>query len=594
MPISLPPEAALREFLGRTTHHTRRYEIYEADGSTRWRGDVQLEDNGKTKSRLKSGTITVDANRDERRSLELVLDNSDNGLINSPDKLWYDKIVKVFRGVRTYDNSTPRILLTTETSVSGDSERAAAMIRDSLIDFGFGDVRIKYDATTVFEMRGYDLIIALNNSRIAWSALSEMFLRGVPIISFGNWHISNASHAPWPSSATGTSSYLPGSEIVIEPRPSTHPVARGWSAFDYSFVKDYPGQDSLWVPSVAATNTWPAHTTIANNDSNTAVFIGAVDQNDTRWVMYHMNLLEGNAESEQFKMFLLSALHWVNKVQPLREWEVQIGEFMIDRISEPHFPREVHITGRDYAKKGMNSKFPHATQFNKGRKLEDIIADIAGTAGITKRTLPVTSVSIGRDFVFDRNVTRWDAMKELTTAYNYELFVDASGFLVMRSFRDPVDSTPVIMVHTGKTGQVATYQKSSSDTRIINSVLVVGESSDPDVPPKWAVAKNENPNSPTSILRIGERSTEFTSSLVETTAQAQELANSMLAVSALEEFELSFDSLMLPWLEVGDIMGWEDPSPTYTGPRSFLLSTLSLTLALGPMSAIGKRVMNVG
>src|SRR5688572_3503030 len=47
----------------------------------------------------------------------------------------------------------------------------------------------------------------------------------------------------------------------------------------------------------------------------------------------------------------------------LREWETQIGEFMIDQISEDYFPDEIKITGRDYAKKCLVSKLSNSMSF---------------------------------------------------------------------------------------------------------------------------------------------------------------------------------------------------------------------------------------
>lgn len=290
---------------------------------------------------------------------------------------------------------------------------------------------------------------------------------------------------------------------------------------------------------------------------------------------------------------LASFFAWLNTVRPLLSWECQVGEFMIDRISEKHFPHDVSLTGRDYTKKCMSSKFLYATQFASGMALESIVASIAGAAGITKRSLPVTGVVVGREFFFDRGVSRWEAMKEIAGAYDYEIFFDATGFLILRPYSDPVSTSPVLMLKTGREGQLASFEKSTSDSRIYNVVLVTGESSDTATPPVYAVARNDDPNSPTSTVNIGERVYEYSSSFIETTEQAQQVANSFLAVHALEEFELNFSSLMLPWLEAGDIIGFQDPSPAPGDPNTFLLSNFNIPLGLGPMDGGARRVTNV-
>jgi len=241
----------------------------------------------------------------------------------------------------------------------------------------------------------------------------------------------------------------------------------------------------------------------------------------------------------------------------------------------------------------MLSKYVQATQVATGQPLEALITSISGAAGITKRALPATGITVGRTFFFDRGVTRWDAMKEICSAYDYDIYFDATGYLVIEPYSDPSTTAPTVVVYTGEDGVLASFEKSTTDTRIYNSIVVTGESSDATTPNVFATAKNTNPLSPTRIAAIGERVYQYTSSFITTTAQAQAVADSFLAVHALEEFELNFESLMMPWLEVGDIMGFVDPDPQPGDPTEFLISSISIPIALGPMSAVGKRVTNV-
>jgi hypothetical protein len=267
---------------------------------------------------------------------------------------------------------------------------------------------------------------------------------------------------------------------------------------------------------------------------------------------------------------------------------------MIDRISEPNFPHEVKITGRDYAKKCMNSKFAYATQFSGDYALEALISAIASNAGIVKKQLPVTGVVVGKTFHYDRGTSRWEAMKDIATAYNYDLYFNAQGYLVMAPFVDPSTEAPILYIETGTEGQIASYEKSTTDTRIYNFVVVTGESSDSTVPNVYAIAQNTDPSSPTNIDEIGERVYTYTSSFITTTQQAQDVADKFLAIHSLEEFELSFDSLILPWLEVGQILGWIDPNPAAGDPNAFLLTGLTFPLSLGPMSGSARRLTIVG
>jgi hypothetical protein len=313
-----------------------------------------------------------------------------------------------------------------------------------------------------------------------------------------------------------------------------------------------------------------------------------------KFVAVHFPLTSPQYADGFFRQFLWVAVTWLNPVTPLKTWEVQIGEFMIDRINESHFPFEMKVTGRDYTKKCIMSKFPQATMFEAGQTLEGLISNIAANAGITKMLLPATGITIGQPFTFDRGSSRWDAMKQIATAYNYEIFFDASGYLVIRPFRDPTTTAPVVWINTGANGVVASYTKSTSDASLFNHILVTGENSDQTTLNVYAEAINTNPASPTRVAKIGDRYWEYSSSLITTTQQAQDLATTYLRIHSLEEFELDFETLIMPWLEVGDILGWIDPNPAPGDPRTFLLSSITLPLKLGPMSGVGKRVLIVG
>lgn len=772
MPITIPPQVALNEFLGATTRHTRRIEIYESDGRTRWSKDTEV--------RLKGGTISVDYDRDERRTLDLVLSNDDGVLVNAPGEFWYDKIIKVFRGVKVNQpGRLPRIVILGDKT--GENQLAQSF-RSRLVTLGYGDVRIDQDAASWGEVSDADIFIGVGGAtetqrqllQQAYDAGRSVFVQDedasnwywdrfgphISTINLGEeeyvWAQPDVTHPVgsgwqwfyptlngrknrfgnprpftdtagwWVSPGESIAYVTDGGEGAIEltdpvgggggyvwkplvdawsPLPgvgrwvsvamdvkalhtviangmriivrfvksgvqhgsqysfnrpvnanewtrieasfemlaehegadgirifvwpsASSPVGaqfrtRRWHAahgddeanavamrgeyFDYLFPPDDLGQHyiegsppesnaSLYYPTAARAFLIesPDWTPIAFTYSNEDLAILSAMQDSTRGgraVIYTAAVNKEQYEVPEFVNMLTSIFKWLDTVVPVTTWETQIGEFMIDRISEPHFPKEVRITGRDYTKKCMASKFTEATQFASGLSMETIIAAVAGSAGIVKRNLPNTGVVVGRDFFFDRGMSRWEAMKEVATAYDYELYFDASGHLTMRQFLDPTTSAPVVWINTGPGGELVSFEKSTSDSRLYNSILVTGESSDSSVLPVYAKARNTTPGSPTSIDRIGERLYEYTSSFITTTTQAQDLANTLLGIHSLEEFELRFESLVLPWLEAGDIIGFVDPNRAPDDPTTFLLSTISIGLELGPMSATAKRLM---
>lgn len=78
----------------------RRLEIYESDCVTQWLPSIDTE-------RLIGGSINLSFDRDERRSLSnLQIANYDGILSYDPNGFWYDKVLKLYRGIRyTYNGN---------------------------------------------------------------------------------------------------------------------------------------------------------------------------------------------------------------------------------------------------------------------------------------------------------------------------------------------------------------------------------------------------------------------------------------------------------------------------------------------------------
>ena len=453
-------------------------------------------------------------------------------------------------------------------------------------------------------------------------------------------------------------------------------------------------------------------------------------------------------------------------------WEIQLGEFLIDTINAPHFPRTSEVGARDQTKRLLTAKFATSTTFAINQPIEEVIRAIAINGGIpaTKISFPLTGKSTGREFMFDRGTERWRAMTQIANAYNYDLWFRADGVLTMDVFKDPsnpaispseyrfevgpgfnripnesfetglsgnsaraagwqydydtdaspgftfarpkgsafngdhslaiintstsgtsvaADSIPVVageiwrisyaarasaatttgrylrvFFHTVDNGQeggagqvsfttphsnlafpldwteytvdvtvpanvtymrvvvyawtsgqeyagyfdvvtavkiapiledqgnIATYSKSTADARLYNHIVVTGESS--DTVPVTGIAENNHPDSPTRIARIGRRTYFYTSSFITTQAQAQEVADRFLKVHALEQFDVNIGAIVVPYLDANIIVDFIDPDPTSAAPIRFLLSELTMPLDKGVLAATAKRVTIVG
>lgn len=279
-------------------------------------------------------------------------------------------------------------------------------------------------------------------------------------------------------------------------------------------------------------------------------------------------------------------------------WETQIGEFMVDRLGEARFPKTMKVTGRDYTKKCLNTKIKSSVQFPQGTPIEQIVASLAGNSGITKLRLPYTGQSYQRDVVFERGTDRWKIMKDVCDSIGYEVYFTGDGYLTIRPYPDPTFS-PITWIFRGGEvdGTLIDYDRSSNDSRIRNKIVVTGAATTIDNLSTviYAEAANNDPSSPTRIGRLGERTEFYESDLFTTMAAAQQFADAQLAISALEEYEVNFSSLIIPWLDAGDIVEVHDGTQTFEYvPRRFLFSNFSIPMGLGPMTGVGRRVTLIG
>lgn len=281
-----------------------------------------------------------------------------------------------------------------------------------------------------------------------------------------------------------------------------------------------------------------------------------------------------------------------------KRWETQIGEFMIDSIAEASFPHTVKVVGRDYAKKCLLTKLKSSLSFSQYTPVEDIIAALAGNCGITKLALPYTGEGFAMDIVFERGTARWAVMMKLADAIGYELFFRGDGYLTMRPYGDPTLS-PLkwIFNQSPLDGTLVDYERSSNDTRIKNHIIVTGAATtnlDGFSQTAFGEAINDDSNSPTRREKIGDRVDPIESDYVTDSVQAQAMAVQRLRISALEEFDINFSSVIIPWLDGGDIVDIVDRGEGEYVPSRFLLANFILPLALGPMTGTGRRVTIVG
>ncbi len=578
---AVPPELVQRAFLAPIAEITRRIEIHESDGRTPWRPELWS-------SILVGGTISVDMTRDERRSVDVELDNSDGALDPEAGGFWYDKVLKVFYGVRLHERERdPRVVIVEETAAAGQGLAlktllAQAGVRTTL----FNPLIVRYD-----EIADFDVVVSISGTApTKLPLLREAFDRGKSVITVA----PAATGAELPDhilTVGATAAYAERRTFAKFDIPDR--IADGW---DGSWTLRGPG--SYRPITAVAPGAIRLVESVPDGAAPDVAAVLLCGMDGQGWMHCNVDGLAADRfehRRDDFVRFLGAVVHRLDRAEVGDHWETQIGEFVADTIEDAdEFADRIRFAGRDYTAWCMSSKLSKATMFTADQAIETVIAAVAANAGIRKISLPITNKTLGKDMTWEADTERWRIISDIALAGNYEVYFAADGVLTMREQHDPLLTPSSLQLTTGEGGNLVSRTARTSGSQIFNHVVVVGESSDSTVPLVFAEVLNTDPGSPTSVDRIGQRTKRISSALVTTDNQALDLARTMLSVSALEEFEMAFTAVLLPWVEPGEIVEMVDPAGDYWGPTKYLLSTLSLPLDLGPMSGTAKRVMKVG
>lgn len=578
--MPLPPRADIQKaFVAPTVQVVRRIEIYEQDGTTPWRQDLWDD-------LLVGGTISLDYNRDERRTLDCELDNSYQDLNPEVGGLWYDKRFKLYHGIRLDQiDRNMRVAIVDQYLADGQ----AFELKKHLSANGVNEVHFLPSANSIEHVENYDVVVSISGGSIQKMAfLTECYNSGKGVVTFSLDQTSSSMPMMIGNAAAGTVTTTV--ERTYAPTSGGSGVTLGWD--------EYVAADSATYRKILAPASGAK--SVAQMEDENGQSVAAVSREDTddrRWVHCVLaDFTEGSLVDgyEEFGKFAARSVNWASAYEALDTWEIQLGEFMADSISIGQSYATVSISGRDLTKMCQQSKFVASTTFTAATSVESVVKTVATNAGISRFKLPITGKTLDKDMTWERDTARWDVIRDVSNSNNYEVFFDNEGYLVMREFRDPLTTPATLELGTGIGGNLISRGGKTSDTNLFNHIVVVGESSDSSTPPVYAEAINSTASSATSVQEIGDRVSVTTSSLITSITQAQAYADSLLAVSALEEFELSFEATLLPWIEVGDIVEMENSDDRYWGPDRYLLTSLSFPLDLSPMSGSGKRTEKVG
>ena len=265
------------------------------------------------------------------------------------------------------------------------------------------------------------------------------------------------------------------------------------------------------------------------------------------------------------------------------EW-VTLGHFLIGRPSIEVTPAgsTLSVQGEDRAKLLVRSRFTLPTTYAAGARIGAIMQTEAQTAGMgaTRYRLDDLGKTLTRARTFEEDESRIDALVALARDYGFELFVDADGYLTLATPPDPL-TAPIAWNYTSSADAIHLgVTRELTDDRLYNHVVVTGESADPAIAPVRGEALDTNPASPAYVNGpLGDRLYRYTSAMITTTAQAQQVAAQMLREVALVEEAIDLPQVVNPALEPGDAVTVSERVSATEG--RFLIDEVQTPLGLG-------------
>jgi hypothetical protein len=267
--------------------------------------------------------------------------------------------------------------------------------------------------------------------------------------------------------------------------------------------------------------------------------------------------------------------------------QMQLGEFRVDEVSRDETGL-IQLTGAGLESYVIDSRFIRPRTPPRGQ------STISYILTLVREAVPSAVVSLLA--THDRPITatapwdseRWDAIDALATSIDVEVYCNANGEFVVADAPALVGDVPVYLVNEGDGGVLVTRSEKDSRDQVYNAVSVSGSSSDPDVLPVWAWAYDADPQSPTYYFAdpllggFGQVPRFYESQFFNADWQCQRTADGLLAQSLAANKTLTFTTVPLSFLEVGDTVTVEMQDGDY---ENHLIQKLSCSLEIdGAMS----------
>ncbi|MEV5319160.1 DUF5047 domain-containing protein [Streptomyces sp. NPDC052687] len=244
------------------------------------------------------------------------------------------------------------------------------------------------------------------------------------------------------------------------------------------------------------------------------------------------------------------------------EW-VPLGTFRIDQTNGDVHLGPVTVTGTTMESAIIDDKFqvPTSTRGYGGcvDAIELLIRQTLPNAVIVNLTAnsrnPACAVA-----TWDAGADRWDAVVQIARAMNADIYVDAQNRFVITDLPDLVNGAVAWEVSDGEGGTLVSSSRSLPRTGVYNAVVASGENTSSGAAPVSAVARDENPSSPTRWGGPFGKVTKFISSALWATVGAcQSAADYALFDATAPSVQVAIDTLPNPALEGNDIIRLTHP-----------------------------------
>lgn len=245
------------------------------------------------------------------------------------------------------------------------------------------------------------------------------------------------------------------------------------------------------------------------------------------------------------------------------EW-VSLGYYRIKSVEQDTAPDgPLRIAAEDRMAGIIEARLLVPTQFmataTYGDVIESLVEEVYPWATIEWDDLTDTD-ALGRSVIAEED--RYGFLDEMITSLGKIWYWDYRGVLVIKDVPDADE--PVWEINAGANGVLVSLSRDLSREGVYNAVKAFGEALD-NVEPPFAIAKDNNPLSPTYYDGdFGKVPRFYSSPFITTTLQAQLAANSLLTQKLGLPYSVDLSTVPNPALEPWDPITVTMPDRTET------------------------------